>query len=102
VKFSEEMNTMMKSKKKIVALFVATLSLLVLGAAGFAQKHFMLANVARPEVKMQLSGAVERDSGLVAFEKTTVVNRGEILDWTITSENSGNADARDYKVVGHI
>ena len=92
----------MKSKKTIAALFVATLSLLVLGVAGFAQKHFMLANVARPEVKMQLSGAVERDSGLVAFEKTTVVHPGEILDWTIVSENSGNADARDYKVVGHI
>jgi len=96
----------MKSKKRIAALFVAAASLLVLGVASFAQKHFMLANGARlmegPEVQIHLAGAVERDSGLVALEKATVVNRGEILDWTITSENSGNADARDYKVVGHI
>ena len=52
---------MMKSKKRIVALFVATLSLLTLGAAGFAQKHFLILG-ARPVVTMQLSGAVERAS----------------------------------------
>lgn len=92
---------MMKSKKKLGALFVAVLSLLVLGAAGFAQKNFMSAT-GRPEVKMQLSGAVERDSALVPIEKATAVNPGEILDWTITSENSGNAAALGYKAVAHI
>nr|MBA2735035.1 DUF11 domain-containing protein [Acidobacteriota bacterium] len=30
------------------------------------------------------------------------VNPGEILDWTITSENNGNAAAREYKTVGQI
>jgi len=92
---------MMKSKKRIVALFVATLSLLTLGAAGFAQKHFMIVG-ARPVVTMQLSAAVERDSTLVALDKTTVVKPGEVLDWTISSENSGNADALEYKAVGHV
>ena len=81
---------------------MAVLTLMVAGAAGFAQRHFMLANAARPEVKMQLSGAVERDSALVPLDKTTVVKPGEILDWTITSENSGNAAALEYKTVGHI
>jgi len=81
---------------------MAVLTLLVAGAAGFAQRHFMLTNAARPEVKMQLSAAVERDNALVALDKTTVVNPGEILDWTITSENSGNASAMEYKTVGHI
>jgi len=93
---------MIKSKKKFAAISVAALSLLVAGVAGFAQKHFMLSNAARPEVKMQLSCSVERDSALVPLDKSTVVNPGEILDWTIVSENSGNAAALGYKAVGHI
>jgi len=93
---------MLKSKKRIGVLFVAALTLMVFGVAGFAQKHFMLAAAARPEVKIQLAGAVERDSSAVLLEKSTVVNPGEILDWTITSENSGNAAANEYKAVGHV
>ena len=93
---------MLKSKKKFAAMTLATLSLLVLGAGAFAQKHFMLSSALRPEVKMQLSGSVERDSARVPLEKSTVVNPGEILDWTMTSENSGNAPALDYKTIGHI
>jgi uncharacterized repeat protein (TIGR01451 family) len=95
---------MMKSKKRISVL-IAVLTLLVAGVAGFAQKHLLLSSAAhfmsRPEVKMQLFGAVERE-GLVPLEKGTVVNPGEILDWTIASENSGNAPALGYKAVGHI
>src|SRR5258708_14151426 len=93
---------MMKSKKKLAAISVAALSLVVGGGAGFGQRHFMLSNAGRPEVKMQLSGSVERDSALVPLDKSTVVNPGEILDWTIVSENSGNAAALGYKAVGHI
>ena len=93
---------MMKSKKKYAAIGAATLSLLVVGAGAFAQKHFMLSSALRPEVKMQLSGAVERDSARVALDKATVVNPGEILDWTIQAENDGNAPALDYKTVGHV
>jgi len=29
-------------------------------------------------------------------------NPGEVLDWTMTSENDGNAPALNYKAVGHI
>lgn len=96
---------MMKSKKRFSALLMAVLTLMVAGAAGFAQRHFRLANAARPEVKIQLAAAVERDNALVPLDKldkTTVVKPGEILDWTITSENSGNAPALEYKTVGHI
>ncbi|HVS82193.1 MAG TPA: hypothetical protein VHE60_10705 [Pyrinomonadaceae bacterium] len=93
---------MLKSKKRTSLMFVAALTLLVAGVAGFAQKHYMLAAAGRPAVKIQLSGAVERDSSAVLFEKATVVNPGEILDWTITSENDGNAAAFEYKTVGHI
>ena len=93
---------MLKSKKKFVAISAATLSLLLLGAGAFAQKHFMLANALRPDVKVQLSGSVKRDAANVPLEKSTVVNPGEILDWTMTSENDGNAPALNYKAVGHI
>jgi len=93
---------MLKSKKKFAAISAATLSLLMLGAGAFAQKHFMLANALRPDVKVQLSGSVKRESANVPLEKSTVVNPGEILDWTMTSENDGNAAALNYKAVGHI
>jgi uncharacterized repeat protein (TIGR01451 family) len=92
---------MMKSKKKFSVVLMG-LTLLVAGAAGFAQRHFMLINAARPEVKIQLAAMVERDAKLLPLEKSMVVNPGEILDWTIESENSGNAAAMEYKTVGHI
>lgn len=93
---------MLKSKKKLTVLSMAVLTLMVAGVAGFAQRHFMLAKAARPEVKVQLAGAVVRDSKLMPLDKSTVVNPGEILDWTINAENSGNAAALEYKTVGHI
>ena len=91
---------MLKSKKKFAAISAAALSLLVVGAAAFAQKHFMMSGALRPEVKMQLSGSVERDSARVALDKATVVKPGEILDWTMTSENQGTAPALEYKISG--
>lgn len=93
---------MMKSKKKFIAVLLAALTLMVAGVAGFAQRHFMLVNAGRPQVKIQLAGAIESKSGLVPLSKETVVNPGDILDWTITSENDGNADALGYKTVAHI
>ena len=93
---------MMKSKKRFIALLMAGLTLMIGGAAGFAQRHLMLANAARPEVTVQLSAAVERGSALVPLDKAIAVNPGEILDWTIKSENSGNAAAHEYKAIGHI
>ncbi len=93
---------MLKSKKKLSVLSMAVLTLMVAGVAGFAQRHFMLANSARPEVKVQLAGAVERNSKLMPLDKSTVVNPGEILDWTINAENSGTAAALEYKAIGHI
>lgn len=93
---------MFKSKKKFSVLLMAVMTLMLAGVAGFAQRHFMLANAPRPEVKVQLSAAVERDAKLLPLEKSTVVNPGEVLDWTITSENGGNAAAIEYKTVGHI
>ncbi len=92
---------MIKSKKKIVAVMVATFCLFALGVAGVAQRHMFVA-APRPEVVVDLSAAVERESKLVSLDKSSVVNPGEILDWTITSANNGNASAFQYKTVAHI
>lgn len=90
-------------KMKLGSIGLAVLCLLALGGVvGFAQRHFALAAVARPEVKVLLAAAVERDNKLVPVEKAQLVKAGEILDWTISSENSGGAPALEYKTVSRI
>jgi len=95
---------MMKLKRKMRVLVLAALSLIVLsGAAAFAQHQLARAERGRPEVKVLLTGAIERGAGeTVPVEKTSTVNPGEILQWTITSQNDGSAPAREYKAVGQI
>lgn len=94
---------MTKLKKRFGALPFVALCLLVLGcAAALAQRQIRSAMVGRPELKVILSGAVERDQKKLPLEKLESVNPGEILDWTITSENEGNAPAHDYKAIGQI
>lgn len=94
---------MTKLKKNLRVLPLAALCLLVLGgAAAIAQRQLKSAAVGRPEVKVMLSGTVLRDQEKLPLEKVEKVNPGEILDWTITSENDGNAPALSYKTVGQI
>ena len=90
-------------KKYASSLPVIALCLLVLGsAAAFAQKKFMMLTAARPVVKVMLAGAVERDNAMVPVEKASLVKSGEILNWTITSVNEGNAPANEYNAVGKV
>ncbi len=90
-------------KKYASTLPVIALCLLVLGsAAAFAQKKFMMLHAARPVVKVVLAGAVERDDTRVPVEKASLVKSGEIMDWTITSQNEGNAPANEYNAIGKI
>ena len=90
-------------KSKFGSFVFAAACLLALGSvAGFAQRHFMTAAVARPEIKVELAAVVERDNDFVPVEKANLVKQGETLDWTIKSENSGQAAAFDYKAVGRI
>ena len=94
----------MKLKKQLRYVPVALMSLLVLGSiAAVAQKKFaIIRSFARPEVKVMLSGSVERDQKNISLDEKVTVNRGEIMSWTITSTNEGNAPARDYKAIGNI
>ncbi|HEY0379064.1 MAG TPA: hypothetical protein VGC87_19265 [Pyrinomonadaceae bacterium] len=94
---------MTKFKNNLRALPLAALCLLVLGgAAAIAQRQLRTAERGRPEVKVSLSGSVARGGERLPLEKAAAVNPGEVLDWTITSENDGSAPARNYKAVGQI
>ena len=90
-------------KKYASTLPVVALCVLILGSAvAFSQKKFMMLRTGRPAVKVMLSGMVERDDAKVPVEKAALVKSGEILDWTITSVNEGNAPANEYQAIGKI
>lgn len=94
---------MTKLKKNFRTLPFVALCMLVLGcAAALAQRQFTSVASGRPEVKVSLAGLVERNKEAIPVEKAAAVNPGETINWTITSENDGNAPAREYKTVGQI
>ena len=97
---------MKQLKKKMTVPVVAALCLLLVGtaAAAFAQRQLAARSTSagQPEVKVKLSGALKRDDKSLALEKAGEVHPGEVLDWTITSANEGDAPARQYKTIGQI
>lgn len=96
------MKTMInKSKKSLLALMMG---LLFLGSVVvFAKNGSTFSfNNAKPAVNVVLAGTVERDKAVLSLDKTETVNPGEVLHWTISSENKGDGAAKDYKVVGKI
>ena len=59
-------------KSRFGSFVFAAVCLLALGSvAGFAQRHFMTAAVARPEIKIELAAVVERDNDFVQSRKPT-------------------------------
>lgn len=94
---------MTKLKKSYRAIPLAAVCLLALATAGaLAQRQLRAPGAGRPEVKVILSGSVEREQKRLPIDKSSTVNPGEVLDWTITSENDGDAPAHNYKAVGQI
>ena len=72
------------------ALCLVALAIVVLGgAAAFAQRQ-LGAETGRPEIKVLLSGAVEREGKQLALDKVAEVHPGEILQWQITTLNEGH------------
>jgi uncharacterized repeat protein (TIGR01451 family) len=76
--------------------------LLVAAGAVIAQRQYMLASAARPEVKVNLVGSVERDSQVMTLDKATAVRPGEVLTWTVDAQNVGNAPALEYRAITHV
>jgi len=96
---------MKQLKKKMTVPVVAALCLLLVGtAAAFAQRQLAArtTSAGQPEVKVKLSGSLKRDDKSLALDKAGEVYPGEVLDWTITSANEGDAPARQYKTIGQI
>jgi uncharacterized repeat protein (TIGR01451 family) len=93
---------MKRLKKRLgAAPLVALVVVAACGAAALAQRQLAPA-AGRAEVKVQLSGSVEREGHALSLDRVENVKPGEILDWQIVSSNEGTAAAHDYKAVGHI
>lgn len=90
-------------KKYTSTLPILAICLLILGSvAAFSQKSLMMLRAGRPDVKVVLSGTVEREDTKIPVEKASIVKSGEILDWTILSVNEGTAPAVEYNAVVKI
>jgi uncharacterized repeat protein (TIGR01451 family) len=87
--------------RRAAAPLLALCVVALVGGAAFAQRQLKAAS-GRPEIKVELAGAVERGGARLALDKVEHVKPGEILDWQIVSSNDGTGAARDYKAVGHI
>ena len=94
----------MTKLRRMRALPLLALALVAVGGAGvYAQRNYVVSREAsRPEVKITLAGVVERGSERVALDQAGAVRPGELLDWTLTSENDGTGAAREFKATGQI
>ena len=93
---------MIRLKKKLgAAPLLALAAVVLIGGAAVAPRQLKSAG-GRPEGKVELTGSVERAGQRLSLERVENVKPGEVLDWQITSSNDGNAEARDYKTIGHI
>jgi uncharacterized repeat protein (TIGR01451 family) len=91
----------LKTQLSAITLIV----LLVVAGSAFAQRNSIahaLTTFLRPDVKISLTGTVTRENKSVEVEKAGNLNPGEVLNWTITSMNAGNAPAQNYKTIGEI
>ncbi len=86
------------------SLFAFGLGLVFLGGvAVFASKGGeSILSFLRPSVNINLSGTVSRDEGKIDLNKAGDVRPGEIIEWKIESENSGDGAASNYKAIGQV
>jgi uncharacterized repeat protein (TIGR01451 family) len=82
------------------ALFLS--AVVASGVAAFSLRNGVPTQNGSPVMKITLSGTIARSSGKVAIEKAGSVNPGEVINYTILSNNEGPGPARDLKTVGPI
>jgi len=99
------------SKLRRSPFFVVLCALVVMSSAGvfarsggasIVRRALSTTTAGRPEIKVALAATVARDDKQIALDTKQVVRPGEILTWTITSQNTGTAAAQDYVTVGQI
>lgn len=96
----------MKDKKPGIFVFKLAIAFFAVGGMiVFAATNEIVSralSLTRPDVKVQISGVVQRADQKLSVEQVEAVRSGEILDWRISSVNEGNAPAENYRVVGQI
>jgi uncharacterized repeat protein (TIGR01451 family) len=104
IKTETKENSLMKRTKiqsrLLPALFISLL--IASGAMAYSLQNRTAVQGGSPTMKINLTGTVARPSGNVAIEKAGSVNPGEVINYTITSNNEGSGSARDYKTTGPI
>lgn len=94
---------MKKSSKNRASVILITCALLIAGgAAVFAKTGAARLFTSRPEIKVTLAGSVHRGQAELAIDKAEAVNSGEVINWSIVSDNVGDGVAHQYKTVGQI
>ncbi len=93
------MQTKIKSRL-LPALFISLL--VASGGMAYSLQNRAPVQSGSPAMKIDLSGTIARSSGSVAVEKAGSVNPGEVINYTIISNNEGSGSARDYKTTGPI
>ncbi len=71
-------------------LLLVCLSLAIAGAMVVRAR-----NLTRPDVKLSLTGTVQRGDQIIQVAQAGLINPGEIISYTITAHNAGNAAARE-------
>lgn len=89
-----------KTRKKLLGLVIGLLFLS--SVVVFANKGAAFSTSVKPVINVVLSGMVERQNEKLSLDKVGAVSPGEILHWTITSENKGDGAAKEYKAIGKI
>jgi uncharacterized repeat protein (TIGR01451 family) len=89
-------------KNHVLAHFSICALLVAGGAAVFAKTDASRLFIARPEIKITLSGSVNRGQAEMPVEQAEAVSSGEVVNWNILSNNVGGGAARDYQTVGQI
>lgn len=76
--------------------------LLILALATLSAAFVVAQKITRPDVRVQLSGSVRRGQETISLDKAGQLSPGEVLRWTISSQNNGNEAASGYQTTGVI
>jgi len=92
-------------ERKLMVLLAAALSLLIAaGVLAITPNNAILGLLpaGRPDVRLELHGAVRRGDQLLSVEKANSVGHGELIDWTIEASNVGDGAANGVVVGAQV